>query len=342
MQMAPQSIRLFLRHLLTWAGFATYEQAIVLFADTTQFHLLRVIPLYLINAAVFYGNSEVLLPRLYARRAYGFYAGAATLLLMAYALLRTELNENWLVPAGAPPVAYQSMWVLALYRGSFFLFVSMGYWFARHAILLAAQKRQQEKLLRVAERDLLEANLAFLKSQINPHFLFNSLNFLYAQVYPYSENAAKGILLLADTMRYALHEDSKGKVMLAQEVQHLKNYIALNQLRFDNQLQVNFELNGPTHFLMIMPLVLITFVENSFKHGELSDAADPVLIRLAVVHSQLTFYTRNRKRTGPKEKGTGIGLTNTRKRLALMYPDRHTLRIDDEFTHYTCNLSIQL
>lgn len=340
--MAPQSVKTFFRHLLTWAGFATYEQAIALFSDTTQFYWLRVVPLYLINAALFYGNSEVLLPRFYARRAYGRYAGGAALLLVAYALLRTELNEHWLAPAGAPPVAYQSMWVLALYRGSFFLFVSMGYWFARHAIALATQKRQQEELLRVAERDLLEANLAFLKSQINPHFLFNSLNFLYAQVYPHSENAAKGILLLADTMRYALHEDSNGKVMLSQEVQHLNNYIALNQLRFNHQLRVDFEVSGPTHFLMIMPLVLITFVENCFKHGELADAADPVLIRLAVVHSQLTFYTRNQKRTGPKEKSTGIGLTNTRKRLAIMYPERYTLRVDDEPRHYTCSLSIEL
>ena len=342
MRIVPQSIRPFLIHLLAWAGFATYEQAILLFTDATHFNLLRVIPLYLINAAVFYGNSEVLLPRVYARRAYGRYAGAAALLLVAYALLRTELNEHWLAPDGAAPMTYQSVWVLAVYRGSFFLFVSIGYWYARHAILLAIQKRQQEELLRVAERDLLEANLAFLKSQINPHFLFNSLNFLYAQVYPHSENAAKGILLLADTMRYALHEDSNGKVMLSQEVQHLNNYIALNQLRFNNQLRVDFEVSGPTHFLMIMPLVLITFVENCFKHGELGDAADPVLIRLTVVQSQLTFYTRNQKRTGPKEKSTGIGLTNTRKRLAIMYPERYTLRVDDEPRHYTCSLSIEL
>lgn len=342
MRAVPKSIRTFLIHLLTWVAFAIYEQVIVLLTDASQFHLLRMVPLYLANAAVFYGNSEVLLPRFYARRAYGRYAGAAALLLLAYVLLRTGLNEHLLAPDGTPAVAYQSMWVNILYRGSFFLFVSIGYWFSRQTILLAIQKRQQEALLRVAERDLLEANLAFLKSQINPHFLFNSLNFLYAQVYPHSENAAKGILLLADTMRYALQEDSNGKVMLAQEVQHLENYISLNQLRFNNQLWIVFELNGPTHFLMIMPLVLITFVENCFKHGELADAADPILIRMTVVHNQLTFYTRNRKRTGPKEKSTGIGLTNTRKRLALMYPDRHTLRVDDGTTHYTCNLNIEL
>jgi LytS/YehU family sensor histidine kinase len=203
-------------------------------------------------------------------------------------------------------------------------------------------KRQQEEQLRLAERSLLEANLTFLKNQINPHFLFNSLNFLYAQVYPHSANAAKGILLLSDTMRYALLEDSNGKVMLEQEVKHLRNYIELNQLRFNNKLQVEFSVEGSTHFLLILPLVLITFVENCFKHGELADAAHPLIIRLVVVQNQLTFLTHNKKRHGPKEKSTGIGLTNTRKRLALIYPDRHTLTTTDEPDYYTCQLTLDL
>jgi len=340
--MAFKSSKPYLSHVVAWVGFTAYEQATSLFTDSAQFSLVRVLVLYLLNAGVFYANSELLLPRLYARRAYWRYAGAAVLLLAGYAALRAEFYRHGLAPAGAAPVGYLQMWVLALYRGSFFLFVSMGYWFARSAVVLATQKREQEQQLRLAERNLLEANLAFLKSQINPHFLFNALNFLYAQVYPHSENAAKGILLLADTMRYALHEDSNGKVMLEQEIQHLKNYIALNQLRFNNQLQVDFRLSGPTHFLLILPLVLITFVENCFKHGELADPADPLLIELRVVQSRLTFYTRNKKRLGPKEKSTGIGLANTRKRLELLYPNRYTLHVDDEPLHYTCTLSIDL
>ena len=271
---------------------------------------------------------------------------AVLLLLALYSLLRTVVYFQ-LTPVPDPalppgPASFWYMLLLSSYRGSFFLFVSIGYWFARHAVALEVQKRVQEHQLRVAERSLLEANLVLLKNQINPHFLFNSLNFLYAQVYPLSKPAAQGLLLLADTMRYALHEDYQRKVMLTQEVQHVHNYIALNQLRFHNQLHVQFEVEGTLHFALILPLVLITFVENCFKHGELGEAADPLVIHLAVTHNHLAFRTHNKKRLGLTKKKGGIGLVNTCQRLELAYPDRHTLAVNDGPHHYTCTLTINL
>lgn len=334
--------RLILIHVLAWFGFATYEQAIVIFTNATRFDLSNTLLLYCLNAALFYCNSHLLLPRFYVSRHYVRYVSAAASVLVGYALLRSELNLIWTPVKVNEVVPFLQMWILALYRGSFFLFVSIGYWYAQSALHLATQQRVHEQQLRETERNLFEANLNFLKSQINPHFLFNSLNFLYAQIYPHSESAARAILLLSDTIRYALHEDNQNKVMLTQEIQHLKNYIALNQLRFHDQLQVQFECIGPLDFLLILPLVLITFVENCFKHGELTDAADPLVIRLKIVENELTFYTHNHKRLGPKEKSTGIGLANTRKRLDLMYPDRHELHIVDSPTHYTCTLTIAL
>ncbi|WP_375416683.1 sensor histidine kinase [uncultured Hymenobacter sp.] len=266
--------------------------------------------------------------------------------LAVYALLRTELYLHIFPDLGEPAMplkdSYYHFGVLSLYRGTFFLLVSAGYWFASHALNLERQQRRQEQQLLTAQNSLMEADLAFLKSQINPHFLFNSLNFLYAQVYPHSAAAAKATLLLSDTMRYALQESRGGKVMLEHEVQHLRNYIALHQLRFNNQLQVRFEIAGNVHFLMILPLVLITFVENCFKHGELTDAAHPVLIRLAVEHGQLRFQTHNRKRLGPKEISTSIGLANTERRLALVYPARYRVSVADERDSYTATLLIDL
>lgn len=317
-----------------------YEQAVVVVNYGWQLDLLYVGLSYLLNALLFYANSNLLLPRLFSRRHYGRYASTVVLLLVIYAFLRNGLYQL-LIPTPIPG-SYWQYWFLSSYRGSFFLFVSTGYWFALNALELKSQKLEQEHQLRTTERSLMEANLAFLKSQINPHFLFNSLNFLYAQVYPHSQQAAQGILLLSDTMRYALHEDNKGKVMLTQEVKHLHNYIALNQLRFNNQLQIDFQVEGTLQFSMILPLVLITFVENCFKHGELGDAANPLVIHLAVVHNQLTFRTRNKKREGPKEKSTGIGLDNTRKRLDIVYGDRYTLTVENGPIYYTCNLTINL
>lgn len=343
MRAFPPLLKTWLLHLLVWLSFAFYEQSVLLLTSNPQFGLLPICLNYLLNMALFYLNAILLLPHLYARHRRLGYVAAAVGGLMGYALLRTGLYLK-LEPAQLRAAAYSygRLWVLSLYRGSFFLFVSLGYWFARHAIGLEIQKREQQQQLRATERSLTEANLAFLKSQINPHFLFNSLNFLYAQVYPHSEKAAQGILLLADTMRYALHEDKNGKVMLAQEVQHLHNYIALNQLRFNNQIQVQFEVTGSPDFLLILPLVLVTFVENCFKHGELAAPDSPLLIRLALVKNQLSFHTHNKKRHGPKEKSTGIGLRNTRQRLELAYAGRYELLITNEAEYYTCSLIIEL
>ena len=338
MQFLPPRYRPILVHSLFWLGFIFYEQVTFLLIDSPFLGIGFLLLNYVLNASLFYANSLALLPRLLAQRRYGWYAVGVLSALAAFACLRTGLA---LYTTG-PATSYRSLWFASVYRGTFFLLASTSYWFARSTIELEIQKRRHEHELRLAERSLFEANLAFLKSQINPHFLFNSLNFLYAQVYPHSERAAKGILLLSDTMRYALHEDSNGKVVLAQEVKHLHNYIELNQLRFNHSLQINFEVLGSTHFLLIIPLVLITFVENCFKHGELADAAHPLTIRLTLVQNQLTFVTHNKKRHGPKEKSTGIGLANTRKRLALMYPGRHVLTITDEPDFYTCHLTLEL
>ncbi|MGI4761849.1 MAG: sensor histidine kinase [Janthinobacterium lividum] len=345
--------RQLIAHGLGWLGFIGYEQAVFLLSGMSAPSARSVLLNYLLNIALFYLNGVVLLPRLYESRRYGRYALAALGVLATYSLMRSVLYL-YVVPAlglgttplPATPFTHAGLlayyWAQSFYRGTFFQVLSTGYWFARRAVQLQVQKRRQEKDLRVAERSLMEANLAFLKNQINPHFLFNSLNFLYAQVYPHSEPAAQGILLLAETMRYALHEEIHGKVMLDQEVKHLHNYIALNQLRFNNQLQVDFAQQGSTHFLRIIPLVLITFVENCFKHGELTDAAHPLRIRLAVVESELTFETYNKKRFGPKEKSTGIGLANTRQRLDLLYPSRYTLSMDNNLDYYSCKLIINL
>jgi len=338
--------RTILLHALAWLGYVGYEQSVLLFTDAPQLDVLATFLNYLLNAVLFYANSQLLLPRLYARQRPLAYAGAALTLLATYALLRTGLYLHLMPALHHVPTpsgqSYGRFWILSLYRGTFFQLASTAYWFARSTLALEKQKLEHEQQLRTTEQSLMQANLAFLKSQINPHFLFNSLNFLYAQVYPHSENAAKAILLLSETMRYALHEDTNGKVMLSQEVQHLHNYIALNQLRFHQQLQIVFETSGSTQFLLILPLILITFVENCFKHGELADPAHPVRIRLHVVQNRLTFETHNKKRDGPKEKSTGIGLANIQQRLALIYGERHTLEITNAADSYTCTLLIDL
>jgi len=201
--------------------------------------------------------------------------------------------------------------------------------------ILEAQKMQLEK-------EKSEANLNFLKAQINPHFLHNTLNFLYAKSIPYSPELSEGILTLSDIMRYALSEGNarEGKAPLKDEIEHVRNVIKINQLRFSNNLNVNFEVSGIVNGAMIIPFVLITLVENAFKHGDLKKQEYPIDIKLNINGNKLYFYCRNKKKSGPKELSTGIGLENIRKRLDLAYGDKYKFEMKDETEFYTIELTI--
>ena len=201
--------------------------------------------------------------------------------------------------------------------------------------ILEAQKLQLE-----VEKS--EANLNFLKAQINPHFLHNTLNFLYAKSLPYSNELSEGILTLSDIMRYALSEGNarEGKAPLKDEIEHVRNVIKINQLRFSNQLNVNFEVSGVVDGAMIIPFVLITLVENAFKHGDLKKQEHPIEVKLNVDGNKISFFCRNKKKTGPKELSTGVGLENIKKRLDLAYGDNYKFVIKDEAEFYTIELII--
>jgi len=214
------------------------------------------------------------------------------------------------------------------------------------------QKVLEQRTSRL-EKEKLQANYLFLKAQINPHFLHNTLNFLYARSLPYSAELSEGILTLSEIMRYSLdkEEDADGKVLLTKEIEHMNNIIRIQQLRFGNALQVVFTIQGSPDGLRILPFVLITIVENAFKHGELKDPQHPATLGLCIEDTaapslgagkRLRFHCINKKKTGPKELSTGIGLENTRKRLELAYGENYSLYIKDQRETYTADLSINL
>lgn len=203
--------------------------------------------------------------------------------------------------------------------------------------VLEAQKLQLEK-------EISEANFNFLKSQINPHFLHNTLNFLYSKSLPYSSELSEGILTLSDIMRYALDQGNqkKGKAPLKDEIEHVRNVIRISQLRYSNELKVNFEVSGSVNGHTIIPFVLITLVENAFKHGDLKNPEYPIDIKLDVKGSRLYFYCRNKKKTAAMHQpSTGIGLENIKKRLYLAYGEGYKFIVKDEPEFYTTELTIE-
>jgi two-component system, LytTR family, sensor kinase len=236
---------------------------------------------------------------------------------------------------------------LSVYRTSFPHLVPViiiCYLFAYVTVLREAlkQRRILEAQKMQLEAQISQANFNFLKAQINPHFLHNTLNFLYAKSLPYSAELSEGILTLSDIMRYALDQGNQkdGKAPLKDEIEHVNNVIKISQLRYSNQLRVNFEVSGDPSGAVIIPFVLITIVENAFKHGDLKNPDYPIDIKLAVKNDKLYFYCRNKKRMGPKQLSTGIGLENIRKRLDLAYGDKYSFRVKDETEFYTTELNI--
>ncbi|GAB2534723.1 sensor histidine kinase [Spirosoma aerophilum] len=203
---------------------------------------------------------------------------------------------------------------------------------------------QQERTELVGERNT--AELAFLKSQVNPHFLFNTLNNIYSLAYTKSDAAPGAILKLSELMRYMLYdshgqEGETGRVPLTKEVDYLKNYVELEKLRVANA-NVQFTVEGNTDLFRIEPLLLVSFVENAFKHGDLTDQSHPLVLDLSVQHGTLRFDTLNKKTSRQTDAAGGIGLANVRRRLALLYPNQHKLHITDEADSYACSLELSL
>jgi len=245
----------------------------------------------------------------------------------------------------APLNKYSSLsHMLFIMMGSLVPMLIVSFLFAYVTVLREALKQQRvleaQKLL--LEAQISQANFNFLKAQINPHFLHNTLNFLYAKSLPYSSELSDGILTLSDIMRYALSQGNQkdGKAPLKDEIEHVHNVIKVNQLRYSNQLKVNIEINGSVNGVMIIPFVLITLVENAFKHGDLKNQDYPIDIRLNVEDNKLYFYCSNKKKSGPKQLSTGIGLENIKTRLELSYGTAYKFIVKDELEFYTTELTI--
>ena len=195
------------------------------------------------------------------------------------------------------------------------------------------------------EKEKMQADYLFLKAQINPHFLHNTLNFLYSRSLPCSPELSEGILTLSEIMRYALDktEDGDGKVPLSKEIEHVQHFLKIQQLRFGHSLQVVFTIRGNPEGRRILPFVLITLTENAFKHGDLKNADNPIRLELDISEDgRLHFFCSNKKKSGPKELSTGIGLDNTRKRLELAYNENYSLYIKDQRELFTVDLIITL
>jgi sensor histidine kinase YesM len=217
------------------------------------------------------------------------------------------------------------------------------YFYVKKIVLEERQKDIIQQQNNQLQQKILKTQLQALKTKINPDFLDETLEFFQKQAQNSSKELSKAVELLSQMLNYAIKEDDgHGKVDLAKEVIHIQNFIQIQQLRFSNRLNIQFQINGSLHNIQIVPLILITFVENAFKHGALENHENPLNINLTIDNKQLSFYTQNIPRKGPLENAQGIGLANTKKRLQLAYPNKHNLIITQDDKTYQLQLNIKL
>lgn len=196
-----------------------------------------------------------------------------------------------------------------------------------------------------SEREKLNAELSYLKAQINPHFLFNTLNSIYSLAIQNSESTADAVVKLSGMMRYVLSESHNDFVALELEIEYIRNYIDLQRIRFGNSIQLDFEVLGGVKNKEITPLVLIPFVENAFKHGVNAEENSAIKIKLDITETKLFLSVDNNKVQHVRhinEKSSGLGIENTRNRLLFLYPSKHALIIKDLKDSFSVSLELDL
>lgn len=200
----------------------------------------------------------------------------------------------------------------------------------------------QDRKRKEMEKEKLISELSFLKSQVNPHFLFNSLNGIYALAIKKSDKTPEALLQLSDLLRHMLYDADQKMVLLKKEVDYLKNYIQLQKLRLPDYAKISFGVDGDLSKKMIEPMLFIPFVENAFKHGVDSQGAD-IKINLSVEGNHLTFEIVNRvSRAKSKDASSGIGLSNVKKRLDLHYGDDYVLNFGESQGFFKVDLHLNL
>jgi sensor histidine kinase YesM len=289
-------------------------------------------------AIIIYGNILFLYPVFYQKQRFALYGISVTLLLVLTGVLRgyasISLNQHFLLLKPGP-VNLRTL--LSYVPGGVLIYIlSLVF---RIAIAYFTLKRQTEEIL--LQKSQAELNL--LKSQVQPHFLFNALNSIYYRVYKVDPSSAGLIERLADIMRYFVDESPKDQVPVSTEVAFIENYIALERIRIRHGASVNFE-KAYNPDLRIPPMLLMTFVENIFKHGiDKSLTLNQVTISLVQQNNHLFFTTRNRK-VAPEagDEPGGFGIINLTKRLRMLFGDKFELTIDDEGELFTAFLKIPL
>lgn len=303
--------------------------------DNDSNSLLKYFLTDLLWICIFYFNAYVLFPILIYKKKYWEYA--LVLVTLIAILILTDWALFKLLVSGRG-FQFKPSLLFTLFTLIFILATSTSF-------RMIGDKMKSEQLVKEKENENLKTELSFLRSQVSPHFMFNVLNNMVALARKHSDQLEPSLIKLSSLMRYMLYEADEEKVPLEKETEYLNSYIDLQQQRFGKNIIVNFAVNDPDKNYDIEPMLLIPFVENAFKHGTGMIENAQIDIELNTKNDILQFSVRNKYNIESleiKDKTSGIGLTNVKRRLNLLYGKNHSLLITDKDGWYIISLQLNL
>ena len=319
----------FFRHIVYWISAYSaifisvflYERVEVGLQVATMIILPAPLPVYL----HFY-----VLEKFFVNRKYWSYTASLTVIIFVSGLLGEYIFDIFF----GQPGSHTSGYIMAF----FYIIITT-------ALKYFSEILRNKYRIQEIEFKQLQTEMSLLKSQVNPHFFFNTLNNLYALSLAKSEEVPTVILKLSNLMRYVLETSKQKFVALDKEIEFINNYIELEKLRLEQNSNVNFNVNGKTDNVIIAPMLLMPFVENSFKHGlNASSNGGFVEINIDIFDKYFEFVIVNSEpaqEIGNKDSSK-LGLTNVKRRLELIYPDKHKLSIEDKNDTFSVKLKIDL
>ncbi|MCK9219575.1 MAG: sensor histidine kinase [Bacteroidales bacterium] len=359
-----KKLKVFL-HITVWTFlfvFPTY----LLYVDSSRdlFFLKRTYTQTILFAFLFYLNYLLLAPRLFFRKKKIWYIISVTILaILATVIMEMSSfphfpgNERNFPPrdrnASLPQIEQSPPfksprdenrqrpskgWPTYNFLLTAFIISGLGLGICFSDKLVQAEKQRKE-----AEKEKLNMELAFLKNQINPHFLFNTLNSIYSLALVKSDHTAEAVMKLSEMMRYVLYDIKDDKVPMELDIQYIKHYVELQRIRLSDTMDIQLNINGDYSSNQISPQILMVFIENAFKYGTSSHEKAAIIIDINILQNILEFKVSNQIFSGrQKNEMAGIGLRNTRQRLSLEYPDKHNLTLIDNGKVFIVKLSINL
>lgn len=296
----------------------------------------------LIPVSCFYCSYLFIAPQFFVFKSYAK-AVAYTILTVVFIIgLRYALEYGFFLPVLGFDNYRGHKWPLYEFARNVIFYYFPGYFIYGFIFFFVENWYKNNRRHQELQKEKLTTELAFLRSQVNPHFLFNAINDIYALTYQRSEQAPEALLKLSAMLRYMLRDGNEDFMPLNREAEYLENVIALQRISAKGVAYVNFIQEGYIGDQPIASLIFIAFVENAFKHGVLNDPENPVEIYLHADNAGIVFSVSNKKNNSLKDGTGGIGLNNVRRRLELTYAGKHELVIKDNEGFYTVNLVLKL